>query len=58
MKKMISGMSMGMVAGVCMGVAAAGLLTDSEKRRVRRKANQAARNLSEAAEELRSWLKN
>ncbi len=58
MKKMISGMSMGMVAGVCMGVAAAGLLTDSEKRRVRRKANQAAHNLSEAAEELRSWLKS
>ena len=34
------------------------LLTDQEKRRVRRRAGQAARELSDAAEDLRSWLKH
>ena len=47
-----------MVAGMCVGVMAAGLLTDQEKRRVRRKAGQAARELSDAAEDLRGWLKH
>ena len=59
MKRMFSGMGiMGMVAGMCVGVMAAGLLTDQEKRRVRRKAGQAARELSDAAEDLRGWLKH
>ena len=53
MKRMFSGMGMGMVAGMCVGVMAAGLLTDQEKRRVRRKAGQAARELSDAAEAVR-----
>lgn len=52
MRKFLSGMSMGMVAGACMGLAVAGLTTDAEKRRMRRKATRAVQTVEDAAASL------
>lgn len=49
MKKFLSGMGMGMVAGACLGLAAAGLMTDGERRQMKRRARRAVRAVEDAA---------
>lgn len=45
-------MGMGMVAGACMGLAAAGLVSDSDKRKLRRTAARAMQKAEDAASTL------
>lgn len=52
MRKFLSGMGMGMVAGACMGLAAAGLVSDSDKRKLRRTAARAMQKAEDAASSL------
>ena len=52
MNKFLSGMGMGMVAGACLGMAAAGMVTDADRRRVKRTARRAVQTVGDAAESL------
>ncbi len=52
MNKFLSGMGMGMVAGACLGMAAAGMVTDADRRRVKRTARRAVQTVEDAAESL------
>ena len=52
MNKFLSGMGMGMVAGACLGMAAAGMVTDADRRRMNRTAQRAVQTVEDAAESL------
>ena len=52
MKKFLSGMGMGMVAGACHGMAAAGMVTDADRRKMKRTARRAVQTVEDAAESL------
>ena len=49
MGRFLSGMGMGMVAGACVGMAAAGMISDGERRRLKRKAMKAVHTVEDAA---------
>ena len=49
MGKFMSGLGMGMMAGACVGLAAAGMMSDAERRRMRRKAKKAVHTVEDAA---------
>ncbi len=49
MKKFLSGMGMGVVAGACLGLAVAGLMTEGERRQLKRRAHRAVRAVEDAA---------
>ena len=49
MGRFLSGMGMGMVAGACVGMAAAGMITESQRRQLKRKAMKAVRTVEDAA---------
>ncbi len=49
MNKFFSGMGMGMAMGACLGMAAAGLMTDADRCRMKRKAKKAVRAVEDAA---------
>ena len=49
MGRFLSGMGMGMVAGACVGMAAAGMISDSERRRLKRTAMKAVHTVEDAA---------
>ena len=42
MGKFLSGLGMGMVAGACVGLAAAGMMSEADRRQMKRKAKKAA----------------
>ena len=52
MKKFLSGLGMGMVAGACVGLAMAGMPNESQKRRIRRQAAKAMQSVEDAAASL------
>jgi len=52
MNKFLSGLGMGMVAGACVGLAAAGMVSDTDRRRMKRTAQRAVRTVEDAAESL------
>lgn len=52
MNKFLSGLGMGMVAGACVGMAAAGMVTDADRRRMKRTARRAVQTVEDAAESL------
>lgn len=52
MNKFLSGLGMGMVAGACVGLAAAGMVSDADRRRMKRTAQRAVRTVEDAAESL------
>ena len=52
MNKFLSGLGMGMVAGACVGLAAAGMVSDADRRRMKRTAQRADRTVEDAAESL------
>lgn len=49
MKKFLSGMGMGMVAGACVGLAVAGMMPEGERRQLKRRARKAVRAVEDAA---------
>lgn len=49
MNKFASGMGMGMVAGACVGLALMGMMTDAEKRRIKRSAVRTIRKAEDMA---------
>jgi hypothetical protein len=49
MNKFASGMGMGMVAGACVGLALMGMMTDAEKRRMKRSAVRTIRKAEDLA---------
>ena len=49
MGKFLSGVGMGMVAGACVGLAAAGMITESERRQIKRKAMKSVHTMEDAA---------
>ena len=49
MNKFASGMGMGMVAGACVGLALMGMMTDAEKRRMKRSAVRTIRKAQDLA---------
>lgn len=49
MRKFMSGLGMGMVAGACMGLAAAGMMNDADRRQLKRKAMKAVHTMEDAA---------
>ena len=49
MGKFMSGLGMGMMAGACVGLAAAGMMSDAERRRMMRKAKKAVHTVEDAA---------
>ena len=52
MNKFLSGLGMGMVAGACVGLAAAGMVSDADRRRMKRTAQRAVRTVEDAAESI------
>lgn len=52
MNKFLSGLGMGMVAGACVGLAAAGMVSDADRRRMKRAAQRTVRTVEDAAESL------
>ena len=52
MNKFLSGMGMGIVAGACLGMAAVGMVSDADRRRVKRTARRAVQTVEDAAESL------
>lgn len=52
MNKFLSGLGMGMVAGACVGLAAAGMVSDADRRRMKRTARRAVQTVEDAAESL------
>ncbi len=52
MNKFLSGLGMGMVAGACVGLAAAGMVSDTDRRRMKRTARRAVQTVEDAAESL------
>ena len=49
MGKFLSGLGMGMVAGACVGLAAAGMMSETDRRQMQRKAKKAVRTVEDAA---------
>lgn len=49
MNKFTSGLGMGMVAGACVGLALMGMVTDADKRRMKRSATRAVRTVEDMA---------
>ena len=47
--KFLSGLGMGMVAGACVGLAAAGMMSEADRRQMKRKAKKAVRTVEDAA---------
>ena len=52
MGRFMSGLGMGMVAGACMGMAVVGMMSDADRRRVKRNARRAVQTVEDAAESL------
>ena len=49
MSKFLSGLGMGMVAGACMGMAAVGMMSDADRRHMKRRAKKAVQAVEDAA---------
>lgn len=49
MGKFLSGMGMGMVAGACMGMAVVGMMSESDRRQMKRRAKKAVQAVEDAA---------
>lgn len=49
MGRFLSGMGMGMVAGACVGMAVAGMMTDADRRQMKRRAKKAVQAVEDAA---------
>ena len=52
MNRFLSGLGMGMVAGACVGMAAAGMVSDADRRKMKRTAQRALRTVGDAAESM------
>ena len=49
MGKFLSGVGMGMVAGACMGMAVVGMMSDADRRQMKRRAKKAVQAVEDAA---------
>ena len=49
MGKFLSGMGMGMVAGACMGMAVVGMMSETDRRHMKRRAKKAVQAVEDAA---------
>lgn len=49
MGKFLSGLGMGMMAGACVGLAAAGMMNDADRRKMKRKAMKAVHTVEDMA---------
>lgn len=49
MGKFLSGLGMGMVAGACVGMAAAGMISEADRRQMKRRAKKAVQAVEDAA---------
>ena len=49
MGKFLSGMGMGMVAGTCVGMAVVTMMTDADRRHMKRRAKKAVQAVEDAA---------
>jgi len=49
MGKFMSGLGMGMVAGACMGMAVVGMMSDADRRQMKRRAKKAVQAVEDAA---------
>ncbi len=49
MGRFMSGLGMGMVAGACMGMAVVGMMSDADRRQMKRRAKKAVQAVEDAA---------
>ena len=49
MGKFLSGLGMGMVAGACVGMAAAGMISEADRRQMKRRAKKAVQAVEDTA---------
>lgn len=49
MGRFLSGLGMGMVAGACVGMAAVGMMSDADRRQMKRRAKRAVQAVEDAA---------